>query len=123
MIKKLLPVAALLAVLPLTVATGVYAEEPPPGEAGAAAPDDPNAQPYPPDGVTDPNAQYPTDPSNMTDQGETGAEPPAAPPSDAAPPADAAPGDAPPADAPAADAPPGDATPGGAAPPPNGQPD
>lgn len=104
MIRKLLPVVALLVLLPLAVAFQVYAEEPPAGESGAAAPDDPNAQPYPPDGVTDPNATYPTDGSNMTDQGETGIEPPAGPPADAAPsdgtlPADAAPGDATPGDA------------------------
>lgn len=89
MIKKLLAIA-LVGLLPFVGAAKAYAEEPPP-EVGATAPDDPDAQPYPPDGVTDPNATYPTDGSEGTDQGEAGAEPPAAAaPSDAAP-ADGAP--------------------------------
>ena len=44
---------------------------PPPADAGPATePDDPNAAPYPPDGVIDPNAEYPTDGAEGTDQGE-----------------------------------------------------
>lgn len=92
MIKKLLAIA-LAGLLPLAGASTVYAEDPPADPEVQTAPEDPDGQPYPPDGVTDPNAQYPTDGSG-TDQGEAGAEPPA----------EGAPTDSPPADAPPAEA-------------------
>lgn len=76
MIKNLLPVIALLILLPLAAVSQAYAGEPPPAESGeTAVPDDPDAQPYPPDGVIDPNAIYPTDASGGTEPGETGAQP------------------------------------------------
>ena len=71
--RKLLLVLALSSLLSAALAARSYAEPspPPPADAGpATAPDDPNAAPYPPDGVTDPNAQYPTDGTEGTDQGE-----------------------------------------------------
>ncbi len=103
MMKKLLAIA-FAGLLSLAGASAVYAQDPsadPPADAGAqTAPEDPEGQPYPPDGVTDPNAEYPTD-GATTDQGETGAEPPA----------EGAPADAPPSDTAPADAPPAEATP------------
>jgi hypothetical protein len=77
MSKRLLPFLALLSLLPYAAATSSYAADPPPNDPGMAAePEDPNAAPYPPDGVTDPNAVYPTDGTEGTDQGEIGAEAP-----------------------------------------------
>jgi hypothetical protein len=85
MIKKLLLILALTGLLPFAVAAPGYAADPPPTDPGMVAePADPNAAPDPPDGVVDPNATYPTDEGQSTDQGETGADAPAAPP--AAPP-------------------------------------
>jgi hypothetical protein len=79
MSKKLLLVLALIIALPY-VAAPARAADPPPDDAGMAAePEDPDAAPYPPDGVTDPNAEYPTDASEGTDQGETETPPPAPP--------------------------------------------
>ncbi len=99
MIRKLLTAIALLVLLPLATASlvsipGAYAAEPPPaGPPGAAEPDDPEGQPYPPDGVTDPNATYPTDGAgDTTDPGEAVAVPPEPPAVGEAP----APGKAPP---------------------------
>lgn len=86
MIKKLLLVLALTGLLPFAVAAPGYAADPLPTDPGMVAePADPNAAPDPPDGVVDPNATYPTDEGQSTDQGETGVDAPAAPP--AAPPA------------------------------------
>ena len=72
--RRLLPlVLALSSLLSFATAASSDAEQPPPppADAGPATePDDPNAAPYPPDGVTDPNAQYPTDGTEGTDQGE-----------------------------------------------------
>ena len=83
--RKLLLVLALSSLLSVAVAARSYAEPPPPppADAGPATePDDPNAAPYPPDGVTDPNAQYPTDGTEGTDQGEAVPDAPnATPPS------------------------------------------
>ncbi len=87
---RILLVLALASLLPIAaVAAGTAADPPPtpPADAvPATEPDDPNAAPYPPDGVIDPNAEYPTDGAEGTDQGETGA--PANPPAagDATPP-------------------------------------
>jgi hypothetical protein len=82
MTKKLLLVLALTSLLPFAVAApGYAAADAPPTDAGMAAePADPNAAPDPPDGVVDPNATYPTDEGDSTDQGETGADAPTAPP-------------------------------------------
>jgi hypothetical protein len=120
MIKKLLAIA-LVGLLPLTAASTVYAEDPPSDSGVTAAPEDPDAQPYPPDGVTDPNTPYMTDDSanKGAGDGEAGGEPSADPQAEppAEPPAGDAPADAPPdapADPPAdppADAPPADAPP------------
>jgi hypothetical protein len=71
--RKVVLVLAVSGLLSAAVAARSYAEPPPPPPADggpANEPDDPNAAPYPPDGVTDPNAQYPTDGSEGTDQGE-----------------------------------------------------
>ena len=80
--NRLLPLVALMGLLPVAaIAAGNAAEQPapPPADTGPASePEDPNAAPYPPDGVTDPNAEYPTDGSEGTDQGE--AVPPDTPP-------------------------------------------
>ncbi len=81
MIKKRLLVLALTSLLPFAGVAPGYAADPPPTDPGMAAePADPNAAPDPPDGVVDPNATYPTDEGDSTDQGETGADAPAAPP-------------------------------------------
>jgi hypothetical protein len=82
MIKKLLLVLALTSLLPFAASAPGYAADPLPADPGgtAADPADPNAAPYPPDGVVDPNATYPTDEGDSTDQGETGAAAPAVPP-------------------------------------------
>jgi hypothetical protein len=81
MIKKLLLVLALTSLLPFAAPAPGYAADPlPTGPGVAADPPDPNAAPDPPDGVVDPNAAYPTDEGDSTDQGETGADAPAAPP-------------------------------------------
>jgi hypothetical protein len=81
--RKLLLVLALSSLLSFATAAPSYAEPPPPppADAGPATePDDPNAAPYPPDGVTDPNAQYPTDGTEGTDQGEAIQDAPTATP-------------------------------------------
>lgn len=80
MSKKLLLVLALIGSLPYAAAPA-RAADPAPADSGMVAePEDPDAAPYPPDGVTDPNAEYPTDGSEGTDQGEAGVDtPPAAP--------------------------------------------
>jgi hypothetical protein len=92
MVRKLLAAIAFLA-LPVAATAPAYAEDPPAAGAAEAPPaaapeaDDPDGQPYPPDGVTDPNATYPTDGTgDTTDQGEAGAAPPDAPPAGSAPP-------------------------------------
>ena len=74
MTKKLLLVLALAGLLPLGAAA-VYAADPPVDPGMTAEPADPNAAPDPPDGTTDPNANYPTDGTMGTDQGEDGAPP------------------------------------------------
>ena len=85
MTKKLLACIALTCLMSLASAPRVYAEDPAPVDAARGAeaqpgePDDPDASPYPPDGVTDPNATYPTDGSGGTDPGEAGAQVPDAP--------------------------------------------
>lgn len=76
MLKKVLLVVALMGLFPFTVAAPGYAADPPPDQGMPAEPEDPNASPDPPDGVTDPNADYPVDNTEGTDQGETGAETP-----------------------------------------------
>ena len=101
MSKKLPLAAALIGLLPVVLVAPGYAAEPPADDPGMAAePADPNAAPYPPDGVTDPNVDYPTDGTEGTDQGEAGVDGAAPPAADAPAPPDDAP--APPA---AADAP------------------
>jgi hypothetical protein len=89
MSMKLPLAAALIGLLPVVVVGPGYAAEPPPVDPGMAAePADPDAAPYPPDGVTDPNVDYPTDGTEGTDQGEAGVDGPASPAADApAPPA------------------------------------
>ena len=83
--NKLL-VLAMLSLLPFSTAALVAAAEPPADSGMATEPEDPNAAPYPPDGVTDPNVDYPTDAPEGTDQGEAATDP--APPAAAtAPPA------------------------------------
>lgn len=76
---RLLPLLALMSLLPVAaVAAGNAAAppSPPPVDSGPASePEDPNAAPYPPDGVTDPSAEYPTDGTEGTDQGETVPDP------------------------------------------------
>ena len=68
--KKLLLIPALISLLPYAAAPS-YAADPPPADSGMAAePEDPDAAPYPPDGVTDPHAEYPPDGSAGTDQGD-----------------------------------------------------
>ena len=72
--NRLLPLVALMGLLPVAaIAAGNAADQPapPPADTGPVSePEDPNAAPYPPDGVTDPNAEYPTDGTEGTDQGE-----------------------------------------------------
>jgi hypothetical protein len=85
MIKKLLLVLALTSLLPFALAAPGYAVDPPAVDPGTAAdPADPNAAPDPPDGTIDPNATYPTDGDQGTDQGEpvpgAGDTPPVVPP-------------------------------------------
>lgn len=84
MIKRLLLALALASLLPFAAVAAGYATDPPPADPGTAAdPADPNAAPDPPDGTVDPNATYPTDPGQGTDQGEVpaeGADTPPAPP-------------------------------------------
>ena len=75
----------LASILPLATASVVSAAEPPADSGMATEPEDPNAAPYPPDGVTDPNVDYPTDGPEGTDQGEAGATDQPAPPTAAAP--------------------------------------
>jgi hypothetical protein len=79
---KILLVLALATLLPIGASAAGNAADPPPTPPADAVPgpepDDPNAAPYPPDGVIDPNAEYPTDGAEGTDQGEAGA--PADPP-------------------------------------------
>lgn len=78
--KNLLPVVGLLLLLSLGATSQAVAGEPPPAESGeTAVPEDPDAQPYPPDGVTDPNAIYPTDASAGAEQGEAAEPVPQAP--------------------------------------------
>ena len=96
--NRLLPLVALMSLLPVAaIAAGNAADQPspPPVDTGPASePEDPNAAPYPPDGVTDPNAEYPTDGTEGTDQGEAAppdAPPPPAPPDAPPPPAGKAP--------------------------------
>jgi hypothetical protein len=89
MLRKLLPAVAAMAVLAATRAVGADDPAPvyPPAAGEPQLQDD--GQPYPPDGVTDPNAAYPTDGAGeTTDQGEAGAVPPdaAAPGGDNPPP-------------------------------------
>jgi hypothetical protein len=68
-------VLAMLSLLPFSTATLVAAAEPPADSGMATEPEDPNAAPYPPDGVTDPNVDYPTDAPEGTDQGEAASDP------------------------------------------------
>lgn len=75
----------LASILPFATASLLLAAEPPADTGMATEPEDPNAAPYPPDGVTDPNVDYPTDGPEGTDQGEAGATNQAAPPAGAAP--------------------------------------
>jgi len=76
MTKKLLLAIALAGVLPVAGALPLRADDPPPAESGGAAqPEDPDAEPYPPDGVTDPNVTYPVDGAESAGQGEDGAAP------------------------------------------------
>jgi hypothetical protein len=92
MLRKLLPALVVLAALGVaaTGASGADDPAPPTPPAAGEAPDD--GQPYPPDGVTDPNAQYPTDGAGeTTDPGEAGAVPPDASSGDSAPPPENAP--------------------------------
>jgi hypothetical protein len=86
--NKLL-VLAMLSVLPFSTAALVAAAEPPADSGMATEPEDPNAAPYPPDGVTDPNVDYPTDAPEGTDQGEAATDP-TPPAAGTAPPATAA---------------------------------
>lgn len=93
MIRKLLLAISISTLLPFTVTPMAYAADPPPAAdpqavpQGAPEPDDPDGQPYPPDGVTDPNATYPTDGAgDTTDPGEAGAVAPDAPPAGNTPP-------------------------------------
>jgi hypothetical protein len=72
--NKLL-VLAMLGLLPFATAALVSAAEPPADSGMATEPEDPNAAPYPPDGVTDPNVDYPTDAPEGTDQGEAASDP------------------------------------------------
>ena len=81
--NKLL-VLAMVSLLPFATAARVSAAEPPADSGMATEPEDPNAAPYPPDGVTDPNVDYPTDALEGTDQGEAGATDQPAPPTGAA---------------------------------------
>ena len=90
--KWLLLAVALFGLLPLGGVSIAYAADTaadvpadaqedagPPADTGEGnEPDDPDAAPNPPDGVTDPNVTYPTDDSGAG-QGDTGAEPPSAP--------------------------------------------
>ena len=85
----------LASILPFAMASLVSAAEPPADSGMATEPEDPNAAPYPPDGVTDPNVDYPTDAPEGTDQGEAGATDQPAPAGAA--PAPPAAGTAPPA--------------------------
>jgi len=78
-------VLAMVGLLPFATGALVLAAEPPADSGMATEPEDPNAAPYPPDGVTDPNVDYPTDAPEGTDQGE--AADPAPPAAGAAPPA------------------------------------
>jgi hypothetical protein len=71
---KRLSMALALAGLLLAAPAALYAADAPPTDPGMTnEPADPDAQPYPPDGVTDPNANYPTDGQEGTSQGEDGA--------------------------------------------------
>jgi hypothetical protein len=88
-------VLAVVTLLPFATAPLVSAAEPPADSGMASEPEDPNAAPYPPDGVIDPNVDYPTDGVEGTDQGEAGATDQPAPP--AAAPAPPAAGATPPA--------------------------
>ncbi len=72
--NKLL-VLAMLSLLPFATAALVSAAEPPADSGMATEPEDPNAAPYPPDGVTDPNVDYPTDAPEGTEQGEAASDP------------------------------------------------
>jgi hypothetical protein len=75
MLKKTLLAVACVAFLPLAATLPALAADPPADQGMTAPPEDPDAAPYPPDGVTDPNAEYPVDGAEGTDQGEPGAEP------------------------------------------------
>lgn len=75
--KKLLLIPALISLLPYAAAPSYAADPPPAGSGMVAEPEDPDAAPYPPDGVTDPSAEYPTDGNDGTDQGEAAADAPA----------------------------------------------
>ena len=66
----------MISLLPFAAAALVLCRRSAAGRPGMATePDDPNAAPYPPDGVTDPNAEYPTDGTEGTDQGEAATDP------------------------------------------------
>lgn len=92
MIRKLVLATVMLALAAPSAVVPAVAEDPPPaadtqGAQQGAEPDDPDGEPYPPDGVTDPNAVYPTDGSgDTTDQGEAAAAAPGAAPPGNAPP-------------------------------------
>ena len=80
--NRLLPLVALMGLLPVAaIAAGNAADQPvaPPADAGPASEPEDHEAPYPPDGVTDPNAEYPTDGTEGTDQGEA-VPPDASPP-------------------------------------------
>jgi hypothetical protein len=91
--RKLLPVLALSSLLSAVAVAPSYAEPPPPLPDGGPVtePDDPDAAPYPPDGVTDPDVQYPTDGTEGTDQGEADPDALTPPAGDGAPPVNDAP--------------------------------
>ena len=81
---------AMAGLLPFATAALVSAAEPPADSGMVTEPEDPNAAPYPPDGVTDPNVDYPTDAPEGTDQGEAATDPPPPAATGTAPPAAAA---------------------------------
>lgn len=90
MLKKVLLAVGFLGLVASTATVPAYAADPPP-EQGTTEPEDPDAAPYPPDGVTDPNANYPVDAPEGTDQGEPGGEAAAPAPGEQAAPAPATP--------------------------------
>ena len=66
---------AMASLLPFAATAVASAAEPPADSGMTTEPEDPNAAPYPPDGVTDPNVDYPTDAPEGTDQGEASSDP------------------------------------------------